>query len=247
MSKYDWQMNEILQMVNEEKIVRGHLRSLASKLIEEVDSLRSQTAAATSTSANMLPITSATSANSTNGPNAWKNRCSEKRDRINAQNMQIALEKELAAKQQLNDEINVLKSEVDARAHKISDLQTSIDQLNASLVKSQQETSELKAELVEYQKTAANNANMSTNAISASSTSSSNPRMANLTKKYSNHSFEHLSGVTESNLPVQLPIRHASVSSQSSAVSASQQQQNGHHNQAWVCHFFILVFEFQLP
>ena len=43
MSKYDWQISEILQMVNEEKQVRSHLKTLASKLIEEVDTLRSQT------------------------------------------------------------------------------------------------------------------------------------------------------------------------------------------------------------
>ena len=136
MSKYDWQMNEILQMVNEEKVVRGHLRSLASKLIEEVDSLRSQTAAAASTGAGSSIMVSnglntsnnVSNANmlNANGMNGWKNRCSEKRDRINVQNMQIALEKEFEAKGQLLEENNNLKSEMELRAHKISDLQSII-------------------------------------------------------------------------------------------------------------------------
>lgn len=45
MGKYDWQMNEILAMLADEKQVRGHLRALAGKLIEEVDSLKIQTSA----------------------------------------------------------------------------------------------------------------------------------------------------------------------------------------------------------
>ena len=139
MSKYDWQMNEILQMVNEEKVVRGHLRSLASKLIEEVDSLRSQTAAAASTGVGVsslmvsngmntsnLSNNNMLNSNGANGMNGWKNRCSEKRERINVQNMQIALEKEFEAKGQLLDENNILKSEMESRAHKIVDLQSII-------------------------------------------------------------------------------------------------------------------------
>ena len=136
MSKYDWQMNEILQMVNEEKVVRGHLRSLASKLIEEVDSLRSQTAAVAASSsggsASIIVANGGGASSATNGgaaTNGWKNRCSEKRDRITAQNMQIALEKEFLAKEQLLEENNALKLELDSRAHKIIDLQSSIGKL----------------------------------------------------------------------------------------------------------------------
>jgi hypothetical protein len=43
MGKYDWQMTEILGMLADEKQVRGHLRALAGKLIEEVDALKVQT------------------------------------------------------------------------------------------------------------------------------------------------------------------------------------------------------------
>jgi hypothetical protein len=42
MVKCEMQMNEILNMVNEERLVRDHLKMLAKKLIDEVDSLRSQ-------------------------------------------------------------------------------------------------------------------------------------------------------------------------------------------------------------
>lgn len=151
MSKYDWQMNEILQMVNEEKVVRGHLRSLASKLIEEVDSLRSQTAAAavTTTPNSVVPV------NTNNNGTAWKNRCSEKRERINVQNMQIALEKEFVAKEQLHEEINTLKLELDIRAHKISDLQASIDDLNKEAVKNQIDFKQAQKELLDFQQTTA--------------------------------------------------------------------------------------------
>ncbi len=42
MVKCEMQMNEILNMVNEERLVRDHLKILAKKLIDEVDSLRAQ-------------------------------------------------------------------------------------------------------------------------------------------------------------------------------------------------------------
>lgn len=51
MGKYDWQMNEILAMLADEKQVRGHLRALAGKLIEEVDALKVQTSATNHNSA----------------------------------------------------------------------------------------------------------------------------------------------------------------------------------------------------
>ncbi len=163
LSRYDWQMNEILQMVNEEKLVRGHLRSLASKLIEEVDSLRSQ---------------SNLSVNGQNGPVvSWKNRCSEKRERINAQNMQIALEKEFQAKEQLIEEINNLKAELDSKQHKISDLHGQIDQVNTDLLKSQIEIKELREDLLAHQKALASTGlstsgtNHSSHIISSTSTS----------------------------------------------------------------------------
>jgi serine/threonine-protein kinase MRCK len=164
MSKYDWQINEILQMVNEEKMVRGHLKTLASKLIEEVDTLRSQT-----TSTNILnnstnninnnnnnnnsQITAAqislSSAGVVNGATntattAWKNRCSERRDRINAQNMQIALEKEFQAKEKLIEENNTLKHDLDLRSHKIIDLQSQVDLLNKEILKNQSEIKQIK-------------------------------------------------------------------------------------------------------
>jgi serine/threonine-protein kinase MRCK len=157
MSKYDWQMNEILQMVNEEKVVRGHLRSLASKLIEEVDSLRSQTAAAASSSTPNCATINNNNVNANNNNNngtAWKNRCSEKRERINVQNMQIALEKEFTAKEHLQEEINALKLELDIRAHKICDLQVSIDQLSQEAVRSESDFKQVQRELFDFQSAA---------------------------------------------------------------------------------------------
>lgn len=134
-------------------MVRGHLRSLASKLIEEVDTLRSQTAASqagsTSQSLMLLPPSQLPAGQLTNASNsaAWKNRCSERRERINAQNMQIALEKEFQAKEQLVEENNNLKQESDTRQHRINDMQTQIEQLNKELAKNNAEIKALKEDL----------------------------------------------------------------------------------------------------
>jgi len=145
-------------MVHEEKQVRCHLRSLATKLIEEVDTLRSQTTASQQISPNLMLLSSNqlpggsqlpagqltnVSANSA----VWKNRCSERRDRINAQNMQIALEKEFQAKEQLIEENSSLKHELDTRQNRINDLHAQIEQLNAELGNNQNEIKALKEEL----------------------------------------------------------------------------------------------------
>jgi chromosome segregation ATPase len=49
-AKYEWQMNEILNMLNDEKAVRSHLRALATKLIEEVETLKQRTTDSSSSS-----------------------------------------------------------------------------------------------------------------------------------------------------------------------------------------------------
>lgn len=74
MGKYDWQMNEILAMLADEKQVRGHLRALAGKLIEEVDALKMQTSAtaasATGPQLNGSHNAQSILASSINGPNS---------------------------------------------------------------------------------------------------------------------------------------------------------------------------------
>jgi serine/threonine-protein kinase MRCK len=66
--------------------------------------------------------------------------------------MQIALEKEFQAKEQLIDEINNLKAELDAKQHKISDLHVQIEQINTDMLKSQMEIKELREDLFAHQK-----------------------------------------------------------------------------------------------
>ena len=215
MSKYDWQMNEILQMVNEEKVVRGHLRSLASKLIEEVDSLRTQTIVSnqnvqignTAASVTGGALCTLTGSNSL----AWKNRCSEKRERINAQNMQIALEKEFQAKEQLIEENNSLKLELDSRQHKIHDLQLQIDQINNDLVKNNHEIKELRDELLNHQKALALAGVTNARQILANNSHSNDANNSN-----DIHSKNH---IRNNNLNSQSPVKNISVSTNSVSLS----------------------------
>jgi serine/threonine-protein kinase MRCK len=156
LTKYDVQMNDILQMVNEEKIVRGHLKTLASKLVDEVDTLRTQANNANSSAStphNQLQQNTATTTSITNGTSstAWKNRCSERRDRINIQTMQIALDKELQAKSQLVDENNGLKLELDTRSHRIQELQNHIDSLNKDITAHKMEIKDLQQQHTQQQ------------------------------------------------------------------------------------------------
>lgn len=133
MNKYDLQMNEILTMLNDEKTVRGHLRSLASKLIEEVDNLKMQTTGMNSQVAN-LP--------------GWKNRCSEKRDRFNVQSLQVTLKKEIQVKQQYAEENAMLKQELDQKQNKIQELQNQIQDLRSEIANYKNEIRDLKEEVL---------------------------------------------------------------------------------------------------
>lgn len=230
MSKYDWQMNEILQMVNEEKQVRGHLRSLASKLIEEVDTLRSQTAASSQTNATsplaypstQLPVGQLANGNSA----AWKNRCSERRDRINAQNMQIALEKEFQAKEQLQEENNNLKQESESRQNKINDLQSQIEALNKEVIVHQNEVKTLRDDLsIQQQRMQESGQHHQLNQSSSSHHNNNNfngsttHSLSSLSNSASNNPLIKMNG-TSSNAPPANPLgRHpSSVSTNSSTI-----------------------------
>ncbi len=150
-SKCEQQMNEILQMVNEERLVRDNLKYLASKLIQEVDTLRSQCiyttpTTTTNTSSNLINnnntsnlVISGGSADSAN-TNTWRNRCSERRDRINVQNLQVALEKEIQAKEDVLNENKSLKLELDLKQSRINELQLVIEDLSEQIINSNEKT-----------------------------------------------------------------------------------------------------------
>lgn len=130
MNKYDIQMNEILTMLNDEKTVRGHLRSLASKLIEEVDNLKMQTTGANGLMANTP---------------GWKFRCSEKRDRFNVQSLQVTLEKEIQVKRQYADENALLKQELEQKQTKINELQYQLEEMRTEIANYKNEIKDLKS------------------------------------------------------------------------------------------------------
>lgn len=62
--------------------------------------------------------------------------------------MQIALEKEFQAKEQLIDENQQLRAEVDSKAHKIADLHAQIEQLQRDSSQYQLEIKELNSKLI---------------------------------------------------------------------------------------------------
>ena len=65
--------------------------------------------------------------------------------------MQIALEKEFQAKEQLIEEKNNLKHELELRQHQIADFQAQIDVLNKEILRYQSDVDELKQSLLNQQ------------------------------------------------------------------------------------------------
>lgn len=146
-----------------------------------------------------LPAGQLSIANAANST-AWKNRCSERRDRINAQNMQIALEKEFQVKEKLIEENNNLKHESDLRQHKITDLHAQIEKLNKEIYNNQSEIKTLKDDLSNHQQQIINSPSSSSHQINPNvyGTVSSNSMSSLSSNTTSKHDPVKLINITNS-------------------------------------------------
>ncbi|XP_023323712.1 serine/threonine-protein kinase MRCK alpha, partial [Eurytemora carolleeae] len=98
-AQWEQQIAEIIQWVNDEKDARGYLQALASKLSEEMDLVKG------------MPSNPA--------EKNWKNRRSQKLEKMELLNLQSNLQSEIQAKQEISQELSKIRSELEA-SRKIS-------------------------------------------------------------------------------------------------------------------------------
>ncbi|XP_069743939.1 serine/threonine-protein kinase MRCK alpha-like isoform X3 [Narcine bancroftii] len=125
---WEAQITEIIQWVSDEKDARGYLQALATKMTEELESLRNSSLGARAMD---MP---------------WKMRRSQKVDMSARLELQSALDAEIRAKQAIQDELNKVKAASISTECKLQDGEKRNLELLTEIEKLKKEMEEIKAE-----------------------------------------------------------------------------------------------------
>ncbi|XP_067884042.1 serine/threonine-protein kinase MRCK alpha-like isoform X6 [Heterodontus francisci] len=125
---WEAQITEIIQWVSDEKDARGYLQALATKMTEELESLRNSSLGARATD---MP---------------WKMRRSQKVDMSARLELQSALDAEIRAKQTIQDELNKVKAANISTECKLQDGEKRNMELLTEIEKLKKDMEEIKAE-----------------------------------------------------------------------------------------------------
>ncbi|KAL5008245.1 hypothetical protein ScPMuIL_013826 [Solemya velum] len=118
--QWEAQISEIIKWVSDEKDARGYLQALAGKMTEELETLK------------------VTGMPEEPGRQRWRNRRSQRLDKMELLNLQASLNSEIQAKQQINEDLTKIKTfnvsletKVQEQDEIIERLTTEIEQLKA--------------------------------------------------------------------------------------------------------------------
>ncbi|XP_053568603.1 serine/threonine-protein kinase MRCK alpha [Bombina bombina] len=125
---WEAQITEIIQWVSDEKDARGYLQALASKMTEELETLRNSSLGARGTD---MP---------------WKMRRFAKLDMSARLELQSALDAEIRAKQTIQEELNKAKAAIIATECKLQESEKRNQELSTEIEKLKWETDELRSE-----------------------------------------------------------------------------------------------------
>jgi len=118
-AQWEAQISEIIQWVGDEKDARGYLQALATKMTEELEALKMTGGHVEKT---------------------WKNRRSQRLDKMELLNLQSSLQSEIQAKQSIQDELRANKA-------MLNDVERELRENKKSNKDKDEEISKLKAEL----------------------------------------------------------------------------------------------------
>ncbi|XP_035208817.1 serine/threonine-protein kinase MRCK alpha-like isoform X2 [Stegodyphus dumicola] len=125
-NQWEAQISEIIQWVSDEKDARGYLQALATKMTEELDALKMTG----------VPPTSTVEKN-------WKNRRSQKLDKMELLNLQSSLQSEIQAKQAISQELSKVRAELVAEQKEHKDCLQKIEFYKRDLLKKEAQIKEL--------------------------------------------------------------------------------------------------------
>lgn len=112
-SQWEAQISEIIKWVSEEKDARGYLQALATKMTEELENLKVM--------------------GEDSGRNRWRNRRSQRLDKMEILNLQSSLQSEIQAKQQICEELTKSKASQVATENKLFEYESEVKKLKEEL------------------------------------------------------------------------------------------------------------------
>lgn len=125
-NQWEAQISEIIQWVSDEKDARGYLQALATKMTEELDALKMTG----------VPPTSTVEKN-------WRNRRSQKLDKMELLNLQSSLQSEIQAKQAISQELSKVRAEFVAEQKEHKDCLQRIEFMKRDIQKKDAQIKEL--------------------------------------------------------------------------------------------------------
>ncbi|EZA60465.1 hypothetical protein DMN91_011208 [Ooceraea biroi] len=134
-AQWEAQITEIIQWVSDEKDARGYLQALATKMTEELEFLKH--------SGGVSGVGSGTTMSDKN----WRNRRSQKLDKMELLNLQSSLQSEIQAKQAISEELTKTRSDLIAAQKELRDFKQRLDTMSHELKRKDMQVKELQARL----------------------------------------------------------------------------------------------------
>ncbi|XP_070140917.1 serine/threonine-protein kinase Genghis Khan isoform X1 [Drosophila kikkawai] len=133
-NQWERQMAEIIQWVSDEKDARGYLQALATKMTEELEYLKH---------------VGTFNNNGVDNKN-WRNRRSQKLDKMELLNLQSALQREIQAKAMISDELSKTRSDLISTQKEVRDYKKRYDSILHDFQKKETELRDLQKGGLEY-------------------------------------------------------------------------------------------------
>ncbi|BFZ11843.1 hypothetical protein BsWGS_14882 [Bradybaena similaris] len=114
-TQWEGQISEIIKWVSDEKDARGYLQALATKMTEELENLKVM--------------------GGSEEPSRlrWRSRRSAKMDKMELLNLQLQLQSELQAKQQISEELSRTKDELATTENKLQESNEAVNELSKTI------------------------------------------------------------------------------------------------------------------
>ncbi|XP_064292905.1 serine/threonine-protein kinase Genghis Khan isoform X2 [Plodia interpunctella] len=144
MQHWETQIAEIIRWVADEKDARGYLQALATKMTEELEYLK---LASTPRGATAVSPVSGPNAASNSGTGGWRNRRSQKLDKMEILTLQSSLHSEIQAKQQVGEELTRTRAELLHSQRELLDTRQRLDTLAHDMKRKEQHIREMQARL----------------------------------------------------------------------------------------------------
>merc|ERR1719325_471760 len=126
-AQWEQQIAEIIQWVSDEKDARGYLQALAGKLTEEMEILK-------------MPDNAAPEKN-------WKNKRSQKLDKMEILNLQANLQSEIQAKQEIGKELSKVRAELEASRKDMMDYKGRVESYSREMLRKESQIKELQTRM----------------------------------------------------------------------------------------------------